>query len=190
MMTRDEFNDEMWLTYKARFNAHSRLLNQEMLYTVTISFLSFFVIAINILQLIPELVGIKQNATTFYTITISIFILIISLINNFSARRHNAERFHKCALEIKGLYGKFSAMPDSMPNEDYIAFIKKYNSIQQKYEINHLKCDYQQVLIGRKGTYFKDKLFFYIKYFIETYLFCIILLIIPIVFGLIIIFIK
>jgi len=190
MMTKNEFSDQMWLTYKARFNAHSRLLRQEMLYTVTISFLSFFVIALNILQLIPELIEIKQNATTFYTITISIFILIISLINNLSTRRHNAERFHECALEIKGLYGEFSAISDSISNEKYATFIEKYNSIQQEYKINHLKCDYQQVLVERKETRFMDKLLFYIKYCIAAYSLCIVLLIIPIVFGLIIIFIK
>ena len=186
-MTKDDFANQMWLTYKARFNAHSRLLRQELLYTVTISFLSFFVISLNILQLIPEIIVIKQEATTFYTITISIFILIIGLISNLSTRKHNAERFHACALEIKGLYGDFFATLDNMTNENYIAFTKKYNSIEKNYDINHLKCDYDLVLLERKKICF-EKMFFYIKYHIINYSLCIILLILPIVFGLIIIF--
>jgi len=189
-MTKDIFADQMWLTYKARFNAHSRLLRQEMFYTITTSFLSFFIISINILQLIPEMFVIKQEATTFYTITISIFILVISLINNLSTRKHNAERFHECALEIKGLYGEFSSVLENITNEIFKNFIQRYNSIEKNYDINHLKCDYQQVLIERKETKLKNKIVFYIKYYIINYFFCFMLLILPIIFGFIIILSK
>ena len=187
-MTKDVFCDQMWLTYKARFNAHSRLLRQEILYTVTIAFLSFFVIVLNILQLMPVILEIRQEATTFYTITISIFILVVSLINNSSARRRNAEQFHACALEIKSLYGEFSAVLEDMTNENYSNFIQRYSAIVRKYDINHQKCDYQQVLVDQGKTISKDKFCFYVKYYIVNYFLCSMLLVLPVVFGLIIIF--
>jgi hypothetical protein len=186
-MNKEDFANQMWLTYKARFNAHSRLLRQEALYTVTISFLSLFVIALNILQLMPDFFPMKQNATTFYTITISIFILIVSLINNFSTRKHNADRFHACALEIKGLYGKFSAKLSVMTDDDYLYFIQKYNFIEKKYDINHSIYDYHQVLIEREKSNFKN-ISFNIKYFFRNYIVCSMLLLVPIVFGIFIVF--
>jgi hypothetical protein len=187
-MTKDEFINRLWITYKARFNAHSRLLKQEMLYTVITSFLSFFVIALNILQIIPDVIIINQSATTFYTIIVSLFILIISLINNSSTRKHNAEQFHQCALEIKGLYEKLSVILNDIINEDYSSFIQDYNSIESRYNINHSKSDYQQVLIERDKKTFIEKIPFSMKNYFVNYFFPSLLLLIPIIFGLLIIF--
>lgn len=149
-MTKEEFSNKLWITYKARFNAHSRLLKQESFSTMITSFLSLFVIAFNILQIMPMVLKINQSTTTFYTITVSIFILAISLMNYSSTRRHDAERFHICALEIKGLYEEFSAIQHEMTNDNYVSYIQKYNSIEKKYEINHSKYDSEQVLIERE----------------------------------------
>jgi uncharacterized membrane protein YraQ (UPF0718 family) len=187
-MTKNDFANQMWFSYKARFNAHSRLLNQDMFYTVTTSLLSLFVISINILQLIPDLSTINQSATTFYTIVTSIFILIIGLIINLSNRKHNAEKFHSCALEIKRLYGLFYVQSETMKDNEFADFVKKYNAIEKKYDINHSFCDYKKVVIEKQEKNLIKKLGFIIKYYIVNYFFCSVLLILPVVLGICIIF--
>ncbi|MDR2406791.1 MAG: SLATT domain-containing protein [Bacteroidales bacterium] len=186
-MPRDEFSDQMWFTYKARFNAHARLTLQDIFCSIITAVLSLFIIIINIIQLVPNLIIINQLATTCYTISLSIIILVISLVFSLSNKRKQAECFHACALEIQRIYREYTTRQNILTDEEKKGFTARYDNVLLKYNINHSHSDYQKVKITKEGIKFKSILFYYIVTFFTNCFIFILLLIVPIIIGILII---
>jgi hypothetical protein len=186
-MIRDEFSDQMWFTYKARYNTHARLMLQDVFCSIITATLSLFIIIINILQLTPDLILINQLAATCYTISLSIIILIISIVFSLSNRKKQAERFHSCALEIQRIYREYTTNKNVLTDETIKEYTRRYDDALSKYDINHSFSDYQKVKITKEGVKFKAILFYYIKTFFVNYFILILLLIVPIIVGILII---
>jgi hypothetical protein len=186
-MRRDEFSDKMWLTYKARFNAHARLILQDIFCSIITAVLSLFIIIINIIQLVPDLIIINQLITTCYTISLSIIILVMSLVFALSNRRKQAECFHACALEIQRIYGEYITRQNVLTDNEIIEYTGRYADILSKYNINHSHSDHLKVKMTKEGTKFKSILLYYIMTFFINYFILILLLIVPIIIGILII---
>lgn len=186
-MPRDEFSDQMWFTYKSRFNAHARLTLQDSLCSITTAVLSLFIIIINILQLAPNLIIMNQLAVACYSIFLSIIILVLSLVFALSNRRKQAECFHACALEIQRIYREYTTRQNGLTDSEIQEYTRRYDDVLFKYNINHSSHDHQKVKITKEGTKFKSILIYYIKTFIFNYLILILLLIVPIFVGILII---
>jgi hypothetical protein len=184
---RDEFSDQMWFTYKARFNAHARLTLQDIFCSIVTAVLSLFIIIINIIQLAPNLIIINQLATTCYTISLSIIILVMSLVFALSNKRKQAESFHACALEIQRIYREYATRQNVLPDSEVKEYTGRYGDVLFKYNINHSRSDYLKVEMTKKGTKFKSILLYYIIAFFANYFILILLLIIPIIIGILII---
>lgn len=179
--------DQMWFTYKARFNAHARLLSLNNWYTVIVSSLSVYILCLNILQLMPSLLTLNQAFVTFYTISLSIIILVISLIFSFSDNKYRAGKFHDCALEIKELYNskKEESQDQTVSTRESIS--KDYSSILKKYDLNHHNLDYEKVEITKDKQSIGSLFIFYIKYFFTFYFILLLILVMPIAIGILII---
>jgi hypothetical protein len=186
-MPRNKFSDQMWFTYKARFNAHARLTLQDIFCSITTSVLSLFIIIINILQLVPNLLIINQLATTCYTISLSIIILVMSLVFSLSNMRKQAECFHACALEIQRIYREYTTRKKVLTDNEIKEYTGKYDDILSKYNINHSCSDYRKVHMTKDRSRFKSILLYYIMTFFINYFIFILLLIVPIIIGILII---
>lgn len=188
-MIKMDLENQMWFTYKARFNAHNRLLTINNFYTIIVSSVSVFILCLNILQLMPMLVQLNQSVVTFYTISLSLIILVISLLFSFSDNKYNASKFHECALEIKEVYNSFSLAPDDISQGEIEKYNKAYCYCLKKYDLNHSYFDHEMVKVMKESGVSLNKMFFWIGYFIRYYLILLSLLIIPIIVGLVVIFI-
>jgi len=184
-MKRDEFSDQMWLTYKTRFNTHARLLLQNTLYSIVTTTLSIFIIVINLLQLLPDLLIINQAMTTCYTISLSIIILVINIVFVSSDKKREAEKFHSCALEIQEIHREYTMRNNTLTDNEIKEYINRYNKIFSKYGVNHSTSDYIKVKITSEGTKI-EFIKFYIQRFFIYYFLLIVLLICPILFGILI----
>jgi hypothetical protein len=187
MMTGNEFSDEMWFTYKARFNAHARLMLQDAFYLIITSVLSIFIITVNILQLAPELITMNQSATTCYTISLSIIILVISTVFALSNKKKQAERFHSCALEIHRIYREYKIKQNELTDNEVKEYAKRYDDVLAKYDINHSRSDWIKVSATKGGTKIWVIPSYYIMTFFVNYFLLILLLIVPIIAGIFII---
>jgi hypothetical protein len=185
-MSRDEFSDQMWFTYKARFNAHARLRLQDIFCSIITAVLSLFIIIINIIQLVPDLIIINQLATICYTISLSIIILVMSLVFTLSDRRKQAESFHACALEIQRIYREYTTKQNVTTDSDK-EYTGIYGDVLLKYNINHSCSDYLKVRMTKEGSKFRSILIYYIMTFFINYFIFILLLIVPIIIGILII---
>jgi hypothetical protein len=186
-MTQDIFSNQMWLTYKARFNAHARLLLQNTLYSIITAVLSVFIIIVNILQLVPDLLSINQLATTCYTISVSIIILIISIVFVSSNKKKQAEKFHACALEIQRIYREYTTRKNEPTENEMKEYTSRYDDVLSKYDINHSKTDYLKVkMITREGYGFYNILSYYFFNIFINYFILLLLLVVPIIIGILI----
>jgi hypothetical protein len=188
-MTKVDLENQMWITYKARFNAHKRLLTTNTFYTVIVSSVSVFILCLNILQLMPSLVNLNQSAVTFYTISLSIIILVISLIFSFSDNKYNASKFHECALEIKEIYNTFSLNTAEASQREIEKYNRMYCDCLRKYDLNHSYLDNKMVEVLKAQKISFSIPLFWIWYFVRYYSILFLLLIIPIIVGFIVIFI-
>ncbi len=186
-MTREELVDQLWYTYKARFNTHSRLIMSNSLYTIIASSLAVYIIFLNILQLLPTLTDINQEAVTFYTISLSIITLVISLIFRFSDNKYDASKYHECALEIKELYNEIISCFENMDTDTFKNYLNKYSALLKKYAINHSMLDYQKVKIDKKESSCWKTCIFHFNYFFRYYFILIILLVVPAIVGILIV---
>lgn len=198
MEFKSNLHRRIWCTKSSRFNAHNRLLRLGILESISIAFLSMYVIIANIIIFIPGL-SIKQGRDVFITlfsIIVSIFILILSLLLTNRNYRVNAERFHSCAIELSKiyeyldsdfeLYGSINKIPD------YKKYAQKYHNIISKYNINHSYLDFQIHKACNVNEYndinkFKAILI-RLKYFFFIYFIFLCIIILPIVCGVLILF--
>jgi len=188
-MRKDDLSDQMWFTYKARFNANARLLLQANIYSIITAVLSIFIIIVNIILIIPDYFTINYAITASYTISLSIIILVISIVFASSNKKREAEKFHTCALEVQKLYREYIAENDDLKNEVIKKYSNKYSEVLSKYDINHSTSDYEKVKVITSGNII-NKICHYIFRFFIYYSLLIFLLILPILFGVIIIFIN
>lgn len=166
-------------TRGCRFNASRRLNNQYQFSITSISILSVFGIAIPIIQNNIDTTKCS-NINTLYTlvsILLSIFILVLSLLEGSKNYQVKAERLHINAVEISSVYHQLEQLRD-IPTKEEIE--QKLKDINKKYDKliricpeNHEPDDYllfqaqynENCKISRlRSTYLKIK--YYWLYFV------------------------
>lgn len=128
----------MHKTKGARFAAHKRLEIKNYYNAFTISILSFYVICISFgLVVFRNDIDIYlANWLTFISVSLSVFIIIKTLMDNSERLDVKSEAMHNCAREVLDLYNKlkYEENPDANSTEEYR---RKYNEILNKYPYNH-----------------------------------------------------
>jgi hypothetical protein len=139
----------MWLTKGARYNAYRRLQKKHNLSISSIGFLSSYVLIINSLKFFNflHINPFQQNVILFFTMVMSIFILILSLIDSAKDYKLNAEKFLMSATEIENLYNELEQTHESSMSlkkkEDKIHnILERYGNILKYYQINHDAVDF------------------------------------------------
>ena len=130
-------NKKIWTTIGSRFNASRRLNNQYKLSALSISVLSIFGIGTPIIQ---NYIDSSQcyNADKLYSlvsILLSIFILVLSLLEGAKNYQIKAEKLHNNAVEMSIVLNEISFLADyklkicmsDKSKEDVVMQIKKYN---------------------------------------------------------------
>ena len=171
-----ELEKKMWITKGSRFNSYRRLKNQYTFSTYLISFLSFYIIVFSILPYFPSLVSrlFDKELTSFVLLTLSFFILILSLLESGRNYLLKAERLYNCANQISNEYVKLkSSKGKKLLNE----ITEKYHFILAGCNENHDPIDLELFqsehyadfnLTSSQANWIKVKVFLisYIFYFI------------------------
>lgn len=147
-----ELNYKMWSTYKARFNAASRLHRKHNLSTRAVALLSAYVAIFSVITAIfGDALGAKEaDVLLVVGVSLSIVILVIGLLEtsqNYSVR---ADRFHQSGLDIAELYKALrsikSRYKEKEKDHEFFQEIDKirdkYNDILQRSE-NHEDIDHE-----------------------------------------------
>lgn len=145
----EELDTKIWKTKGARFNAHRRLKNRHDWSLATIAFLSTYVIGITLLEYVPPLTlsSDQKDVIGFSAITLSLFILVVSLLEASKDYQLRAHELHHCARELSALYNKLrsvitSSVSPEEATEQALAISQTYDLILDRCPENHDSIDY------------------------------------------------
>lgn len=182
---------QIWKTYSSRFNASSRLKKQAIYELWIPAILSVYILAMNILQLLPgfNLTAEKQAYITLFTISLSLLLVVISLIWGAADTKLKAENYHSCALEMKGLYDQLEFILNTDDRQLFQKEYTKYGEVEKKYSLNHEYLDFKILEVKSKKGFdrFICYLVYNFQYYLKFYLIKHILVIIPLIIGILII---
>lgn len=130
-----ELNYKMWSTYKARFNASSRLHRKHNLSTSAVALLSAYVAIFSVITAIlgDALGGKESDLLLIVGVSLSIVILVIGLLEtsqNYSVR---ADRFHQSGLDVAELYKELRSLKSKHKEKDD-AFFQEVDRIKGRYD--------------------------------------------------------
>jgi hypothetical protein len=144
---------KIWKTKGARLEAHKRLEKMNKYSNWSTSLVSLFVIIIS-LQSIQQfkIIDLKPEIINSLTVFLSILIIIISLIENSSNYKLNADVHHQCAKKLNRLYERLQQIKDEYKTSNEIKLeIDKigiqYQNIMNEYTENHTQIDYNIFLL-------------------------------------------
>lgn len=147
-----QLNRRIWITKESRFEASRKLSVQSQLSITSISLLSIYTIAISIIQNIIDVTGQCRSLNNLYTITailLSVFILVLSLLEGLKNYQLRAERLYNNAKDLSKLYRKIDyylscklAENNHDKQQKFRDINKKYNNLIDGCQENHDTDDY------------------------------------------------
>lgn len=146
-------SETMKTTAGCRFIAAKRLEVRDQALTRLTAFTSSYVI---ILTALPYFLKTSVHVTdiiNLFTIGCAIVILISSLLQYSNNAVANAEQHHRSGLEINEVRREFEIGMDHVDETKVLATSSKYNSVLQKYSVNHDDIDYLKYQYERPESY-------------------------------------
>lgn len=174
----EELSHKLWSTKGARFYAHKRLSKVTDLSTISLSFLTAYLIILGLLSVyqVAKPSIISDNAVAFGSTALSILLLVFSQSEAAKEYKVKSLQFHDCALKIAALYNDlkiYQTLGERTPEitADVCRDISsKYQSILDKYP-NHESIDFSIHKAENKAFYNLsewDVLSVRIKYYLKT----------------------
>jgi SMODS and SLOG-associating 2TM effector domain family 5 len=132
---------DMKVTAGARFNASHRLASKDRFANLSLAFYSAILLSISIITVAYTLDPFTAKALSVGGIVASVMMLILSM--KMFADRHavDSEQMHRCALEINEIRRLYQS-EDIEKSTILKRATSEYNSVLQKYSVNHLEKDY------------------------------------------------
>lgn len=140
----DNLLKKMWQTKSSHFNAQVRLMRKHRLSIAATSVLAFYLFAVSAVQLGFEnsISPFGLKAMTVATLIMSVFLLMIVLLEGGMNYAGDAERMHRSALKISELYNEFQAMSVADAETNRGAMAQRYSELLERFEKNHKDLDY------------------------------------------------
>jgi conflict system pore-forming effector with SLATT domain len=136
-------------TAASRFNAAKRLENRDKTITFLITLISIYIVSITLMPYFFKFPSDVSAVLNFITVILSVSILVASLLHRSNNDSMNSEQHHRSALETNELRREIMAQKETMSLERFIKFSIQYNSILQKYSVNHDDVDYLKATLER-----------------------------------------
>jgi len=152
-----DLDSKMWKTRGSRYNADRRLKRKSNLSLATISLLSFYVLIISIVSSFSvfNLNNTETGFLTFISIVISIFIIVLSLLEASKEYSIKAERLYTCANEINRLMSELKFAQATITEIDKLE--KEVYKIHNEYQLliknvkeNHDDIDFDLFRVANK----------------------------------------
>ncbi|HOO72501.1 MAG TPA: SLATT domain-containing protein [Spirochaetota bacterium] len=189
----DDLLQRMWVTRGARYNAYRRLKKKHDLSIATIAFLSSYALIINSIKFVNfvQMKPHQDNYISFFTMVISVFILVLSLIDSSKDYKMNADKLYISAMEIENLYNELKKVRNSAVSERVLersinTISNAYSKILGLYQVTHELIDYYLMFNHKRKDSIYDnfvKNFIYAKAFVLPFiLYNVMIFITPLVF--------
>jgi hypothetical protein len=149
----DHLLAKMWKTKGARFNAHARLRGRHWASILATSLLSMYLAALSLCQLTfsDAMTPVENKVLSIGGVVVSIFLIIITLVETARNYLGDAEKMHQSALAISGLYNRFQALTIDQADAERMAFNDKYSEALQAIPVDHQDIDYKRFMIRSAG---------------------------------------
>lgn len=135
--TVEELENRVYRTARARFIAAKRLEARQVLLVRFIIFLALVQIIASICLLIGD--NPYASLVSVLSITVSIFIAVVSNSEPVSKDVLHSHMLHKCGMELMSLYNKMHTLPNECKIEQCL---KDYDDILINCAINHDQVDF------------------------------------------------
>lgn len=144
---------DLKVTAGCRFNAAARLTRKENSSNILVSVYSALLICVSIATFSLPLDSNLIRYASFGGIVASILLLVMSMRNFAHKFGVEAEQMHRSALEINELRRVLLALNAEMAEEQLEAFANRYNSVLQKWSINHAEEDFIKYKYSHKWEF-------------------------------------
>lgn len=189
----ESLGNTIYKTMSARFTASRRMKRSRDASKVCEAMFSASIIAISLIALQNTEKDVA-NIISAFTIILSTFLLVLSLLFSSLNYDKRMENYHACGNELNRLYRLIkhdvSVLSKEEQEKKEIDYINKYEEILSKYNLNQTSFDYQYAMLGSTEIHPLKWLWFQCRYYIfDVYLLYWIIAIAPTV-GVVCYFLK
>ena len=189
----ESLGNTIYKTMSARFTASRRMKRSRDASKVCEAMISASIIAISLIALQIQTIDFA-NMISAFTIILSTFLLVLSLLFSSLNYDKRMENYHACGNELNRLYRLIkhdvSVLSKEEQEKKEIDYINKYEEILSKYNLNQTFFDYQYAMLGSTEIHPLKWLWFQCRYYIfDVYLLYWIIAIAPTV-GVVCYFLK
>jgi hypothetical protein len=149
----DDLLRRMGVTAGSSFIASERLRGRERKVNILIAIASSAVIGFTIAPLLYHISSTATADLDLLSITMSVLIVAIALLQYSTNDAANAEQLHRCALEINELHRELKIKIEAANVSNLSNISKRYGIILQKYSINHATLDFDRYRVRRTEQY-------------------------------------
>ena len=145
----DHLLSKMWKTKGSRFNAHARLRARYWASVLATSLLAMYLVALSLCQLtFADALTVNENKVlSIGGVVVSIFLIIITLVETARNYLGDAEKMHQSALAISELYNRFQALTVDEADAQRLRFNDGYSEALKVIPVDHKDIDYKRFMI-------------------------------------------
>lgn len=170
----ESLGNTIYKTMSARFTASRRMKRSRDASKVCEAMFSASIIAISLIALQKQEIEVA-NMISAFTIILSTFLLVLSLLFSSLNYDKRMENYHACGNELNRLYRLIKFDVNVLSKEEQekkeIDYINKYEEILSKYNLNQTSFDYQYAVLGSTEIHPLKWLWFQCRYYIfDVYL--------------------
>ena len=145
----DHLLSKMWKTKGSRFNAHARLRARYWASVLATSLLAMYLVALSLCQLtFADALTVNENKVlSIGGVVVSIFLIIITLVETARNYLGDAEKMHQSALAISELYNRFQALTVDEADAQRLRFNDGYSEALKVIPVDHKDIDYKRFII-------------------------------------------
>ena len=170
----ESLGNTIYKTMSARFTASRRMKRSRDASKVCEAMFSASIIAISLIALQNTEKDVA-NMISAFTIILSTFLLVLSLLFSSLNYDKRMENYHACGNELNRLYRLIkhdvSVLSKEEQEKKEIDYINKYEEILSKYNLNQTSFDYQYAMLGSTEIHPLKWLWFQCRYYIfDVYL--------------------
>lgn len=173
----------IYKTMSARFTASRRMKRSRDASKVCEAMFSASIIAISLIALQNPEIKVA-NLISAFTIILSTFLLVLSLLFSGLNYDKRMENYHTCGNELNHLYRlinhDINVLSDEEQKKKEIEYINQYEEILSKYNLNQTSFDFQYAMLSDTDKRQLKWLWFQCRYYIfDVYLLYWIIAIVP-----------
>lgn len=158
------FLNDVYITKSARFCAERRLRRKQLLANITISVLSAYIICVGAAPLYELTTQLTLSYYQFTSFVLSIFLLVISLLEIGENRLHLANKLHENGIEVNDIYKKALLYGNS---NEIDKMRESYHQEIRSCPYNHEKIDYFEVKKSQKNLSRSARFLFLLRYSVQ-----------------------